>query len=190
MKLLIATPTNTTVHARFTECLFAAVKYCKEIDIDLKFIDSSFNSQSREDLVEYALTNKYDKLLFIDSDMEFPADSIKRLLHKKVGVIAVNYKARRNSFNETARIESLCATPGLATASCCGFGMFLIDLDILRYVPQPRFDRPWDKATNMYIGEDYSLCSKLRNLGCTIFIDLDLSLEIGHIGSMPLYLDN
>jgi hypothetical protein len=40
------------------------------------------------------------------------------------------------------------------------------------------------------IGEDYAFCKKVRERGCKIWVDLDLSREIGHIGSKTFQLPN
>lgn len=41
-----------------------------------------------------------------------------------------------------------------------------------------------------YMGEDYNFCLKAQRYGFQVWCDLDLSLELGHIGETTVYLGN
>lgn len=187
MKIAIGVPTNNFVNAAFAFNLVDLVKHtiATGIEVDCINMDSCVQFINREAIATEAISKGYDYLLFIDSDMTFPADALMRLLSHNEDIVAVNYSARRGSYSDTANITGL-GPKGLARAKCCGFGLFLIRTTVLAAVKKPRFDTPWLEEQQQYLGEDYSFCYKLLKQNKTIYIDIELSEQIGHQGLVTL----
>lgn len=160
--------------------------------------------------VSSASSYSFTHLLMLDDDMTFPPDTCSKLfahMSKGIDAIGVNATRRQNAkmIEYTAvdgngnTISSLGKT-GIHSVQSCGLSVFLINLDAVRQfmrVPSadyqaqahthtqasaPLFEVVWSPAHGKYQGEDRYFCKKLSSQGIEIFIDHDLSHEIGHIG--------
>jgi hypothetical protein len=58
----------------------------------------------------------------------------------------------------------------------------LIKREVFEGMSEPWFDMPW-QTTRGYMGEDVFFCKKAQELGYKVYIDHDVSHEIGHIGT-------
>ena len=59
----------------------------------------------------------------------------------------------------------------------------LLDLAILKDVKKPWFQVSWgDQADSDQYGEDWWFCQQVQEAGYSIYIDHDVSWEVGHIG--------
>ena len=63
-----------------------------------------------------------------------------------------------------------------------GFGVMLVNTEVYRKVPLPWFSFEWLPEKQIYRGEDYFFCMKVRAAGYPIFIDHDVSKEVRHLG--------
>lgn len=146
----------------------------------------------RERLAETALKEGCDVVLFIDSDMRFPADTIDILLNRNVGICGVNAVTRRKPCMPTAKqlikddkghrwinVDSRNKT-GVEIVTSLGFGVTMIKKEVFKKVPKKWFEAGWG-ATGV-IGEDVYFCVKAGDHGFDSFVDHDLSKHIGHIG--------
>ena len=152
----------------------------------------------RERLVETALKEGADAILFIDSDMRFPHDLIEIMLSRDVGIVGVNATTRRANTLPTAvnlhkehddegniikhhwtKVDSR-GKEGMEAVTAIGFGAVMIRREVLEKVPQPWFDAGWG-ATGI-IGEDIHFCVKARDNGFEVYCDHELSMHIKHIG--------
>jgi hypothetical protein len=79
------------------------------------------------------------------------------------------------------RIPTTDASRGLEAVAGMGFGVVLMRTDIVQGLPRPLF-RHGLNLQNGDIGEDLMFCRTLRAAGHTLYIDHDLSKEIGHVG--------
>ena len=62
-----------------------------------------------------------------------------------------------------------------------GTGVMLIDLAIISRLQQPWFKVSWGDENDQY-GEDWWFCSKVEEAGIPIWVDHDLSWQVGHLG--------
>jgi hypothetical protein len=83
---------------------------------------------------------------------------------------------------DSIRVETTEASTGLEAVDAIGFGAVLMRTDIVSDLPRPWF-RHGLNAQGGDIGEDIMFCRSLRDAGHTIYIDHDLSKEIGHVGT-------
>ena len=144
----------------------------------------------REGAAEAVLQSGASHILFIDSDMKFPEDTIERLLSHNKDIVAANYVQRVLQHKWTAMIngESLSSVgkTGLQEVDAIGMGVCLIKTNVFKQMKRPRFNMAWNDAGGYYWGEDVSFCNSARELGFKIWIDHDLSQFVQHIGSIEL----
>jgi glycosyltransferase involved in cell wall biosynthesis len=149
----------------------------------------------RNNMVESALEEGADYVLFIDADMRFPKDTLERLIAHGKGIIGVNATTRSAPVKATAKtleidedgtcnwkqISSKNKT-GIQKADGIGCGVMLISKETLNAIPKPWFFFEL-LPENKLLGEDIYFCIKAKDVGIDTFIDHDLSQEIGHVGN-------
>jgi hypothetical protein len=182
-------PAHDTVPALFANDLarlYATTSAAVPI-VTLAMQIGTFVHQAREkllhDLVQiWGATH----VLWLDADMTFPPDTALRLLKHGTDVIAANYVTRVAPHRPTARWNGQCVSSldvtGLEAVDHVGMGVFLMKTSVVENIPAPRF---W--YSTLTETEDVFFCNKLREAGHTIYIDHDLSREVGHIGMQTFY---
>lgn len=167
--IVIATPTKDQVGAGFAYDLVQMLK-----DSSAEFIVSkgTILPNQRTTLVKTAIKMGASHLLFIDSDMRFPPETVEKLLIHNKSIVACNY-VERGTGKETVRYEE-------SKVVAIGFGVMLINLDVFRTIAEPWFATPYDGEK--FVGEDIFFCRKVKEAGIEIFIDNELSKKIGHEG--------
>jgi hypothetical protein len=120
-------------------------------------------------------------ILWIDTDMTFPVDAALRLLAHDVDIVAANYVQRAGKHRPTAMCDGQAVfslgRQGLQAVDHVGMGLFLMRTSAVAGLPYPRFWYSTPTET-----EDVYFCNLLRTAGRTIWIDHDLSNEVGHVG--------
>lgn len=158
---------------------------------------SSVLPLSREILVMKALELGAEWILFLDSDMRFPADLVHFLLSHKVDIVSCQYAKKSGPKQpvidydpEAGELKGLVNTQAIATGCC------LIRADVFRRIPRPWFafvsgaeeHRPGD-PTSTVLGEDIYFSRKAMACGYRLYVDFNLSKHIGHVGPVQFYLD-
>ena len=197
MKTLIAIPCMDMIHADFVRALLSL-----EIsgEVQYTFAQSSLIYDARNQLAEIAVKGGFDRVLWLDSDMQFPASTFRRLHeHLDLGAEMVTglYFGRRPPFapvvyrdirfeNRGERFltpvaESYDDYPvgDVFPVAACGFGCCMMSADLIRRVSE-RYGPPFSPASGL--GEDLSFCARVRDLGAEI--RCDSSLTLGHVGLM------
>jgi hypothetical protein len=168
--------------------------------ISLKLLQGTLIQNQRADLCLDALREGCTHILFIDSDMTFPQDMIQRLLKHDVDLVAANCARRRMPTGPTAQnydengkrkpVYSMPESTGLEEVGSVGTGIMLIKRNVFEGMSEPWFDMPWQYDTRGYMGEDVFFCKKAQELGFKVYIDHDVSKEIGHIGTFEFKHDH
>jgi glycosyltransferase involved in cell wall biosynthesis len=202
----VCVPARDEVHTGF------AFDFAKMVGRDSKFrCGSSDNGlklytmagtlifDQREKLVDAALSEGCDYILFIDSDMRFPSDTIEILLSRNVPIVGVNAVTRRKPTLPTAlnlqiekdeegkiinhawhKIDSR-DKEGIEPCTAVGGGVVMIHKDVFKAIPKPWYDVGW--GSKGIIGEDVHFCVKALDNGFQTYVDHSLSKHIGHIGT-------
>lgn len=150
----------------------------------------------RQKLVELAKEQGATHILWLDSDMRFPKETLHMLLAHDKAIVGCNYMARRLPHMMTARKDGapLISTPddhGLAEVEHMGFGVLLTAIEVFDG-PGPHFAFGWMKNAEgklQPIGEDVFFCRNARKAGHQIWVDQDLSRAIGHCGEFTFTHD-
>lgn len=211
LKLAIAIPSQTTWPADFALCLLNLAMYVLQKPFpgyrqaEFKFFNkrSSILPKLRQELVEDAIKHNCTHLLFIDSDQTFPANLAHRLLSHGKDVVACNIVTKTIPAQPTARLKSawpggnvVYSDPdlhGLEQVWRVGTGVMLLNLCVFDKIQKPWFPMTYKSLGQdgrmEWEGEDWGFCSKLEDAGIPIFIDHDMSREIGHLGQMEYVHD-
>ena len=170
--------------------------------LQLNVLSETLIHTGRQRLAETALAHDVDYILWLDSDMRFPADTLHRLLSRREPFVGVNYSTRGVPPKFTASVKVKwgpdeeripCVTDenasGLEEVEGMGLGVTLIRSDVFAALPEPRGEnRPWfwydyHPEIDAHMGEDVYFCRAAREAGFTPKVDHDLSRLCSHIGS-------
>lgn len=168
-----------------------------EIHTSLFICTGSLVMKQREALVKAALDDPdTTHILWLDSDIRFPKDTLMRLLAHKVPWVCASYTERNAPYQPVAFAdptnfdERAWPEPdlhGLRPIYACGFGLMLMDVEWVRKMSLPRFTVGYNTESNTYMGEDVFFCVKARSeTGTQLMLDQDLTKEVAHIGRIEL----
>ena len=153
---------------------------------------TSMLPRSRQECLEDAIHQDCTHALFLDTDQSFPHDTAHRLMRWKKPIVACNIAVKTNPSFPTARargptcfgvpVTSEPPKTGLEKVWRVGCGIMLIDLAIVKPIPKPWFEICYSANNAQFIGEDWYFVGKCERAGHDVYIDHDLSRQIGHIG--------
>lgn len=131
------------------------------------------------------------KILFLDSDMTFPADTLERLLAHDKKIVGATYAQRSGLHKNLSKPKGneRDDASGLVEVDALPTGCLLIDLSVFEDMPKPYFRFGVNPVTERITGEDYNFCDDVRALGHSIWLDVELSWELIHWGESGWVLD-
>lgn len=197
-KILIAVPCMDMISARFAQCL-ATLK--KEGECSVSFIIGSLIYDARNKICKQALDMGSDFIMWFDSDMVFPADTLVRMLdtldkHPEIEVLSGLYFRRGKPFTPVLydkleiTDEGLCEFTDtmdypdeLFEIAGCGFGCVLMRTDCLQDILLDEVGSLWFSPMGN-VGEDCAFCIRVRKCGYRIFCDP--SIPLGHLAYTPV----
>lgn len=162
-------------------------------------VGSSLVYDAREKIFNFAISNNADWVIFIDSDMVVPANTVTNFVNARVDDIVPEMitglcfkrtepfqpcfytKARIDTKTKKPILESPIEFPDNGFMQVEGFGMAccFIRMSAIKRIKQPYFF-PFPG-----IGEDLSFCIRARMANVKMFADL--SLNVGHVSNIPIY---
>lgn len=164
--------------------------------------ESATVTKARNALVRLALDANADYVLFVDSDMVFPADALMRLLGDKKAIVGCVYNRRVPPYATMGQLAmpegmtaeravTLSRMGGVWEATALPGGMILISAAVLRTIPWPWFYESYAIAEgdNDTTSEDYNFCNKAIQHGFKIWCDLGLSFEVKHLATHEITYD-
>jgi hypothetical protein len=147
------------------------------------FISGSLIYKARENIADEMLKHDFTHLLFVDSDMSFPPDALKKLVSHDKDI--VSGRAHKRVANFEPCFYKKCDwkeaiiyhdyPEGLIEVAAVGMAFCLIKREVFEKVSKPWFNPTFD------IGEDLAFCMRAQEAGFKIWVDTDL--EIGHVGN-------
>ena len=189
MKILLGMPSVGMIPSKTVISLLATVERGK---VDPMIVTGSLVYDSRDAIAQYAVENDYDYILYVDSDMVFSADDLKRLLSHNADIVSgyyitrdgtnrpVVYKdvitRRRFPYRQPRLIVDDTST-GYAPVSACGFGFALIKTSVVKCMGK-KFKSLFEPFKG--VGEDIAFCIRAKRCGYTVMCDFDVKL--GHVG--------
>jgi GT2 family glycosyltransferase len=157
--------------------------------------------EAREGIIQYALNNKCDYVLFLDSDMVLPPDALLKMFNilektdcqmvsgtafKRIPPFQpcfytkVGYDMGKDFTQSKPILESPIEFPstGLMPVEGIGMACCLINTKVFSLIDAPYFF-PLPK-----LGEDLTFCLKLKQKNVKMIVDL--SIDVGHVTTMPV----
>lgn len=196
MKTLIALPCMDMVHTVFLKSLIGMDRVGQ---VKFAFSCSSLIYDARNTLAKQAVTEGFDRVLWLDSDMDFEPDLLKRLsedmdegrelvsglyFKRKAPVKPVIYQ----HLGLVKTIDGEGVTPvavpyedypkdSVFQIAGCGFGGCLVSVNLIKRVGE-KYGLPFSPV--MGFGEDLSFCSRATQLGVDLYCDS--RVKMGHVG--------
>jgi hypothetical protein len=196
----ICVPSRDMVHTVFAFGLAELMNYNaqKGIRTSVHFNMGTLVVNQRETLVQQALDVGATHIMWIDSDMGFPKDTVERLLAHNKPVVAGNYATRRTPFKTVAYKRILDwrsylvhdkNAKGLTEVEGIGMGCMLERTDVYKVLPKPWFALEYQAKSDDHMGEDMYHCRALKAAGYTVYVDNELSTKLQHVGSFAYTTD-
>lgn len=196
MRTLIAIPCMDMVHTVFFQSMLGLnkvgeVRYCVSC--------SSLIYDARNGLAKKALDENFDRVLWLDSDMEFEPDMMQKLsadldegkefvcglyFKRKAPIKPVIYKEcgyyhseERDEVTPLAVSYEDYPRDSLFEVAAAGFGAVYMTTSLLKRVVD-KFGMPFSPILGF--GEDLSFCTRARQIGAALWCDS--RVKLGHVG--------
>jgi len=184
------------VHTTFMKSLVAMERVG---DCRFSITCSSLVYDARNTLAKQAVTEGFDRMLWLDSDMDFNPDLLARLsedmdegkelvsglyFKRKAPVKPVIYKEVGFYESKTDDTVTPVAVPyedypqdSIFPIAGCGFGGVLVTTDLIKRVGD-KYGLPFSPIVGF--GEDLSFCLRASELGAELWCDS--RVKMGHVG--------
>lgn len=198
MRTMIAVPCMDTIQTQFASCL---MELHKPPETTVRFRANSLVYDSRNMMGLEAMDGKYDRVLWLDSDMVFPPDTLERLnedmdehgydmvtglyFRRHMPTLPVVYsridKPEEVDGKVVKTVTEYTDYPAgtIFPVDGCGFGCVLVTTDLLRHVWDRFGPAFWPYAWG---GEDISFCYRAKLIGASMVCDS--RIPVGHIGQV------
>lgn len=193
MKVTIAILCPENVNGDTAMCLAAMTPKIKG-KYFLLSVKTAIVADGRNRALMEAKQNGSDYLMFIDSDIVFPEESLERMASLEKDIVTgiyhqggqQNFRPCIYRFTEKGQIENLVIYPKDKPfrVDAAGAGMLLISRKVIDAVPDNAFDHI-NLPDVGQIYEDVSFFHRVREFGFEVWADP--SLRIGHIKMQTIY---
>lgn len=190
-KVLIAIPSGDSIPVMTVSCI---MNLEREPQDEFQIMTGSLVYNSRTHLVNAALAdNSFTHVLFIDSDMTFPPDTLNRLIERDKDVVTCicfgrvfpflpcAYKrVRKGGAKKSGTkipIDVTADMPELFQVDGCGSAMILIKTEVFTLMYE-KIGKWYEPQWNL--GEDLAFTERLKALNIPVWCDS--TIPIGHIG--------
>ena len=189
-KVAICVPSGDTVHKGFAMALGALGIRCGFLRIPIALVgtEGSLIVRNRCESIDHAQRLGVDYVLFLDSDMQFPPDTLSRLLAHGKDIVGATYVQREPPNRLLGKFlpDTTLTSDRVHEVEALPAGCLLIKLSVFEGMARPYFrteaheeqgdDPAW------FEGEDYYFCRVARERGHQLWLDAGLSMQLGHIG--------
>lgn len=190
IKYLIAVPCMDTCPVQFA---YSLATLRKPGAWKISMISGAAVHEARNTLAQEAVDSGADRVLWIDSDMQFAEDLAERLaarLDEGWDMVCGIYTKRRLPVTpviysdirpEDGRAEVYADYPrdNIFPIAGCGFGAVMMSTALIRAV-QSAYGLPFNPLAKL--GEDLSFCWRATMLGAKI--GCDSRVKVGHVGQI------
>lgn len=211
-KIAIGYPSPDMISQQFHQCLVELITQTSRfVPLGLTNAVSSRIAVNRNAIVENARMLGATDILWIDADSKFPVDGLMRLVaHDKDIVCATTCRRRGNDRSPVAvpkDFASITPNQQLVSMTQIGFPFMLTKMSVFDkldelglakdkcyFAEPPRWmmrEMDWEAVGfDAVIGEDEYWCLNVLKAGFEIWCDMELTMEIGHIGTNVFYVEN
>ena len=168
------------------------------IDVNFQLIGNTVIHDARELGVRIAAEQHSHYLLFLDSDMTFPADIIEQLIKHGKDIVSGLYFKRvppytTVMYNDISKDGEYAFEPidnwkknRLIEVDAIGCGCVLIKTKVFMKIKPPFFYPLYSQSNKSLTSEDIAFCVRAREAGFKIYVDT--ALQCGHIGKQIIGL--
>ena len=196
MKTLIAVPCFDMVHTEFMQSIVALEK---PEDTSFTVVKNTLISFARNTIARNAIEAGFDRIMWIDSDMNIPRDALIKLtadMDTGIGIDMVTglYFTRQAPIKpviydtlywekKDGKVDAGAGNyyeypEGLIPIAGCGFGCCLTSVDLIRRVWEKEQEPPFAELQGF--GEDLSFCERVIRCGGSMYADT--TVKCGHVG--------
>lgn len=183
-------PTMGEVKVETMLSVLTNVSDLAEYNIEISFQKGTYLHDLRNIIVNEARKAKVDYLMFIDSDVAFEYDSIRKLIDHNKDIVGGHYNMKKFPITTTMKplaedgksastAETYDMPNKLFKCAAVPTGFLLINMKALDSMPR-FFDFEYLPNGDL-LGEDVWFCNKARELGFDIWCDP--TIKIGHVGA-------
>lgn len=192
VRLAVCIPARDQMHTATAFHLYNLSQVLTRLDIDNKLFISpgTLIANQRHELVKSAQEWNATHVLFIDSDIEFTAQHVLNLLEFDEPIVGAAYSKRIEPFITTAWTEidnwdswvnPLQQTDSHIKIAAMGLGFCLIKIEVFTQLDLPWFQLGFHH--NQYTGEDIEFFRKCSANDIDIWLDVQTTCELGHLGT-------
>ena len=195
MKILLGIPCLEMTHTRFMLNLMGLKRTA---DTKISITVASLIYDSRNSMAQKAIEGGYDRLMFLDSDMQFNPDLLERLsadmdsgldyvsalcfmrMLPTKPCIYKNVTYGKNDYGIYHTSDPILDYPKdqLFDVEASGFGAVIMNVSLIEEVAK-NYGMPFSPM--MGFGEDISFCWKAKQLGAKLYCDS--RIKVGHLGT-------
>lgn len=191
MRTMIAIPCGDFLPVGFMRSVIGS--QITDDNVQFMFAQGSLVYDARNKLANFAIDNGFDRVLWLDSDMEFGPDLYSRLkadmddgreyvsglyFTRKDEIMPVAYSAVYIDRDRVPRAEPIKNWPSeIFEVAATGFGAVMCSVDLMKRI-RDKYGLPFSPILGF--GEDLSFCLRAKDLGAKMYCDP--RVELGHIG--------
>lgn len=200
-RICVGYPSPELLDYRFHVSLIEMVTQSSQfVPLGLTNAISSRVAVNRNLIVDNARQMGATDILWIDADSVFPVNALVRLLkHDKDIACATTCRRKTNDRSPVALpIDHTTIEPfqKIVKMKLVGFPFMLTKMSVFDKLKRPYFAEPprWmmpeiDTGIDEVVGEDEYFCHNARMAGFDLNCDMELTMEIGHVGSTVYYIE-
>lgn len=188
IKVMLAIPCQDTIKAKTA---FSLVHNIKDVPFEVDFVlrIGCDIIGSRAWLVRNAIKYKASHILFVDHDMYFPPDTLKKMIDADKDIIGGQYNFRQLPLRSTAIAVGTEPTNGeyivdpetlpkeMFKCITLGTGLLLIKTSVFEKIPEPWFQFGRNREGELVQGEDTFFCVQARKAGFDVWCDPTLGVK-------------
>ena len=191
-RVIIGVPCSdsASMKARTAHAIGAMILKSEGLIVDFLLRESCDIVSNRTHLVLQAIEKGATHLLFIDSDMWFPPETLQQLLSHKKHIVGARYNKRQFPLTDVSKPLTEASDTELYKAQHIGLGVTLIDLSIFQKVGAKSEKYPFgiswfnfgrDMQGSLVTGEDVWFCEAVRDAGYDVWVAPEI--KVRHLGT-------
>lgn len=211
LRILVGYPSpDDRINPRFSECLLnLLIQNFQHYDLTACNATGSRIVLNRNTIVQEARKFRATHILWIDSDTSFPVDGLRRLIEHDKEIVCATTSRRIGENRAPAAypmdISAIQPFQKLVPMKFIGFPFMLTKMSVFDKIKRPYFAEPPRRLLGVFEGKEYLsaeemyhdvmpedeyFCWQCREAGMDIWCDMNLTMEIGHIGLTTYYVKN